>query len=439
MALLLTVVLLAVPTAGGFVTHHTTPDSTEATGESTVTSDAEASRPVDRSPDRLVYAVDAAGPGQLRVINRSSGMTVFRTTEHELYHDVDPSPVGEDTLMYVASNVWGERTCPERLETPCTRNVLERINYSTGETERLYARFVNYNGSSQTHDVDRISESRYLIADIQFDRIYEINTRTGAVVWSWNASSEYDRSTGGKPGDWTHVNDVEVLSEDLFMVNLRNQDQVVFVHRERGLLENWTLGAEDEYETLYEPHNPDYIPEENGGPAILIADSENNRVVEYQRRNDSWERTWEWTDENLQWPRDADRLPNDNTLIVDSHGTRLLEVRPNGTIAWERDVPRGVYDAELLSTGPESAGGDSMAHIRSGTNRSDVSRVQGLAKMQKDFLELFPALVLHGFLYVLPTWVSPIAGALLFLDLVIIVLWVAGEGVRFGLVRYRVE
>ncbi|MFW5919167.1 MAG: arylsulfotransferase (asst), partial [Halanaeroarchaeum sp.] len=352
---------------------------------------------------------------------------------------VDPSPAGETTLTYVASNVHGERTCPDHLDTPCSRDVLERVNYSTGETERLYSRFVNYTGSSQIHDIDRLSESRYLVGDIKFDRVFVVNVETNDVEWTWNVSSAYDRSTGGKPGDWTHLNDVEALSEELFMVNLRNQDQVVFVHRERGLLENWTLGAEDDYDTLYEPHNPDYIPAENGGPAILIADSENNRVVEYQRRNGSWERTWEWTDETLQWPRDADRLPNDNTLIVDTHGTRILEVRPNGTIARERAVPRGVYDVELLSTGPESAGGHSMVRIRDETDETDVSSVQGTGRVQKAFLDLFPALVLHGFLFVLPTWVSPVAGALLLLDLAIGVLWIVGEGVRFAVVWRRGE
>jgi len=228
-----------------------------------------------------------------------------------------------------------------------------------------------------------------------------------------------------------------VLSENLYMVNLRNQDQVVFVHRDRGLLENWTLGTDDDYETLYEPHNPDYIPAEKGGPAILIADSENNRVVEYQRRNDSWVRTWKWTDEKLQWPRDADRLPNNDTLIVDTHGTRILEVRPNGTIARQLSVPRGVYDAELLSTGPESTGGRSMARIRGETTDPDVSSVQGTDRVRKALLDLFPPLVLHAFLFVLPTWVSPLVGALLLLDLVLVALWLLGEAVRFGVLRWR--
>ncbi|MFT4891759.1 MAG: hypothetical protein ACI9YT_002694 [Halobacteriales archaeon] len=438
-AVLVTVVVFALPSAGGFVAHY---DSTHGADVTTPSGDVDGSdvtRTTRRSPEHLAYVIDAAGPAQLTVVNRTTGTTVFKTTDHEVYHDVDPSPAGETTLMYVASDVRGEAVCPEPLATPCTHNVIERINYSTGETEQLYGRFLNYSGSSQTHDVARISSTEYLVGDIKFDRIFVVNVETDAIEWTWNVSSAYDRSTGGQPGDWTHLNDVEVLDEDLYMVNLRNQDQVVFVHRDRGLLENWTLGTDDDYETLYEPHNPDYIPAENGGPAILIADSENDRVVEYQRRNGSWERTWKWTDETLQWPRDADRLPNNNTLIADTHGTRILEVRPNGSVARVREVPRGVYDVELLSTGPESAGGNSMARIRGATNDSDVSSVRGLDRVQKAFLDRFPPLVLHGFLFVLPTWVSPTAGALLLVDVAVVVLWIVGEGVRFGLVRYRAE
>ena len=434
-ALLVLVVLLAAPIVSDFATsgsHSSAETPTDTPTEPPVPGADDPYQPTGH----VAYVVDAQGPGQLTVVDRATGETVFTTTKYDLYHDVDPSPAGDQTLVYVASNIRGEAVCPDHLETPCTRNVLERIDYTTGERERLYARFMEYNGSSNTHDADPVAGSEYLIGDIQFDRVFVVNARTDEEVWGWNASEEFDRSTGGKPGDWTHLNDVEVLDEDLFMVNLRNQDQVVFVHRERGMLENWTLGAEDNHAILYEQHNADYIPAEMGGPAILVADSENNRVVEYQRRNESWERSWLWTDERLQWARDADRLPNNNTLITDTHGTRLLEVSPNGTILWSRSAPRGVYDTELLSTGPESEGGHSMAWIRGETNQTSVSSIQGPGdKVQKTVLELFPPLVLHGFLFLLPTWATPLAGALLLLDIVLVVLWAVGETTRLAVIR----
>ncbi|WP_181686934.1 arylsulfotransferase family protein [Halorhabdus salina] len=460
--LLLIVVVLALPLMVDFATRSGSVDTTdpgpatEATPTTTNPASAETTESVqstvtggtnhtdrqaqaDYEPTGLVaYVVDAQGPSQLTIVDRSTGERVFNRSDYDLYHDVDPTPAGEQTLFYVASNIRGEAICPARLESPCAQDVFERVNYSTGEVERLHTRFVNYNGSSNIHDADRVAEGKYLAADIQYDRAYVVDIRTDTVEWTWNAASEFNQSSGGAPNDWTHVNDVEVLEDGRYMVNLRNQDQVVFIDPETGMDHNWTLGADGNHDMLYEQHNADYIPESQGGPAVLVADSENSRIVEYQRRNDTWERTWLWTDERMRWSRDADRLPNNNTLITDTLGTRLLEVSPNGTILWEREVPRGVYEAELLGTGAESDGGLSMAAIRGTANQTDVSSVGGVSgQLQKGFLGLFPPLVLHGFLYVMPTWVSPLSGALLLVDLVIVVLWGLGEGVRFGRRQYR--
>ncbi|MFC7195040.1 hypothetical protein ACFQL4_10875 [Halosimplex aquaticum] len=151
--------------------------------------------------------------------------------------------------------------------------------------------------------------------------MFVLNTTTKEIEWEWEAQTDFPLSGGGPyPNDWTHVNDIEVLPDGRFMVSLRNQDQVVFLKQGTGLLENQTLGAEDDHDVLYEQHNPDFIPAERGGPAVLVADSENDRVVEYQREGGNWTRTWKWSDGTVDWPRDADRLPNGNTLIVDSNG-----------------------------------------------------------------------------------------------------------------------
>ncbi|MFB6187541.1 MAG: arylsulfotransferase (asst), partial [Halobacteriaceae archaeon] len=77
---------------------------------------------------------------------------------------------------------------------------------------------------------------------------------------------------------------------------------------------NKTLGTNNNHSIIYEQHNPDYIPEKDGGPAVVVADSENNRVAEYQYLDGEWNRSWVWRDSQLRWPRDADRLPNGHTL-----------------------------------------------------------------------------------------------------------------------------
>ncbi|MHB9286355.1 hypothetical protein ACKVMT_04855 [Halobacteriales archaeon Cl-PHB] len=439
LVLLATLVLLALPTVVDFAGKGSASPTVEPAVNESVP-EANTSGLLDRPNGHVAYVVDAQGPGQLTVFNRTSGERVFHTQRLDLYHDVDPSPAGRYTVSYVASNVSGNERCPDDVDGLCTTNVIERLNYSTGERERLYARTLEYNGSSNTHDVDRIDDHHFLVGDIQFDRVFVVDVRTDTVEWTWNASAEFDRSSGGKAGDWTHLNDVGVVDESLYMVNLRNQDQVVFVERGQGMVDNLTLGSDDDHQTLYEQHNPDYIAERRGGPALLVADSENNRIVEYQHDDGTWNRSWLWSDERLQWPRDADRLPNNNTLVTDTHGTRLVEVTPNGSVVWTHTVPRGAYDAELLATGDESRTGLSMAAIRGNLTdgETNVASYGGFTgSLQHGFLDLFPPLVLHGFLFVLPSWVSPLSGALLLVASVLATCWGVAEAGRYGVRWYR--
>jgi hypothetical protein len=89
-------------------------------------------------------------------------------------------------------------------------------------------------------------------------------------------------------------------------------------------------------------------------PTILVADSENDRIVEYEYSDNTWEPTWKLSG-NFSWPRDADRLPNGNTLITDSLNHRVIEVTPLGKIVWEIRSPWGPYDAERLFLGDEAS------------------------------------------------------------------------------------
>lgn len=243
-----------------------------------------------------------------------------------------------------------------------------------------------------------------------------VNTETGVVEWLWDARSDFPIEGGGPyPTDWAHVNDIEYLDhaegdlEGTIMVSLRNQDQVIFVDREEGLLEEWTLGAEDDYDVQFEQHNPDYIPESRGGPAIVVADSENGRVQEFQREDGEWVRSWEWSDERMQWPRDVDRLPNGNTLITDTHGKRVLEIDPDGEIVWQVDSTLP-YEAERLETGEESAGGWSARELelesRTAIEASTGDGFSVLASLANVVESIVPHRIYNGILFVSPPWVS---------------------------------
>jgi hypothetical protein len=377
-----------------------------------------------------------------------NGSLLYYDDAHTKYFDVDPVPGTRYTVEYVATDTIHTRG-PRCASPPCVRNVVERANLSTGDVETVYARYDRHEHAGEWHDHERIDDEHVLIADIIDDQVFVVNTATELVIWRWDAQSDFPIEDGGPyPDDWAHVNDVELLTDGRVMVSLRNQDQVVFLDRETGLIENWTLGSEDDYDVLYEQHNPDYIPTERGGPAVLVADSENGRIVEYQREGDSWRRTWTWSDDRLQWPRDADRLPNGNTLVVDTHGKRILEVAPNGSVVWSVPVSHP-YDVERLGTGPESATGESATRLdlesRTGSTADGESGIDPLAVLSDGVTAPLPSRWVNAVIYVAPVWMGRpqffAAGIGLFAALLLLCLEAririqrAGVGVRWPVYR----
>ncbi|ERG90009.1 MAG: hypothetical protein J07HQW1_00022, partial [Haloquadratum walsbyi J07HQW1] len=101
-----------------------------------------------------------------------------------------------------------------------------------------------------------------------------------------------------------------------------------------------------------------------------------NRIVEYQRVNNTWLRTWTWGEGLLSWPRDADRLPNGNTLITDSNGGRVIEVNKQGNIVWSVEMTTP-YEAERLGTGDESSGGQSADTLGLESQNSLTAGISG--------------------------------------------------------------
>lgn len=263
------------------------------------------------------------------------------------FYDVDPLPDGN--LLVTATNPDG--TVVYALD-PATqeREWIERLNIH------------------DTHDVDQINGDELLVANMRNydnktgennDRIFVYNRTTDEIVWEWYFKDHYPRAGGGKwTDDWTHVNDVDKIGDGRYMVSVRNFDQVIVINRETGDID-LQLGQDGRHAILHEQHNPQYLESANGTPAILVADSENARIVEYEKRPDGWERTWTLGSSDVfSWPRDADRLPNGNTLIVDSLNHRVIEVTPTGKIVWEVYVPWGTYDAERTAVGDEAYGYD---------------------------------------------------------------------------------
>jgi len=263
------------------------------------------------------------------------------------FYDVDPMANGN--LLVVSTNPDGTMVYELDPETK----------------ERVWEETLPYH---DTHDIDVYNDTHLAIANMRNwnescecsdDRAVLYDREDGEVDWEWTFRNHYPNSTdGGFAKDWTHVNDVEVIRNGSeLLLSPRNFDQVIAVNIESKEITE-RLGEDGDHSTLYEQHNPDWLTTEDGDPTILVADSENDRVIEYTKNNQGeWEHVWSaGSSASLSWPRDADRLPNGNTLIVDSMNHRVIEVTPQGEIVWEYFATWGPYDAERVGTGDESNG-----------------------------------------------------------------------------------
>jgi hypothetical protein len=260
------------------------------------------------------------------------------------FFDVDPLPNGN---LLVVSPRSGETLVYEL--NPATR-------------ERVWEQRFPF---EDTHDVDMLNDQELVISHMRAwdaanetsdDRIVVYNLTRETVTWEWYYRNHFPADTdGGMNDDWTHSNDVDPVGEDRLLLSPRNFDQVLLVNRTTREIE-MRLGEDGNHSILDEQHNPDYLVSEDGTPTILVADSGNDRVVEYAYEDGEWTRTWTVGADTLRWPRDADRLPNGNTLITDTLNHRVLEVTPNGTVVWEYYATWGPYDAERVRTGDGSKG-----------------------------------------------------------------------------------
>jgi hypothetical protein len=266
--------------------------------------------------------------------------------------------------------------CPdEHLEYKrdrCVRNNVVEIAYDTKEVvweHRWLDAFIDYH---EVHDSDRLPSGETAIIDMGNDRAFVVD-ENGSVVWEWSAreqigpGTEFWETFGGperpRPeSDWTHMNDIDLTDDGHFLLSIRNFDVVLEVNRSTKDIEHVTgepRGTDRDVEgrepILDDQHNPMLVGNESH---VLVADSEADRIVEVNRS--SGEVVWTF-DDGLLWPRDADRLPNGNTLVTNSLRYEVEEVRPGGEVVWRYEVAwngkRGIpYEADRVSVPEEPDG-----------------------------------------------------------------------------------
>jgi hypothetical protein len=302
----------------------------------------------------------------------------WKLNDRDSYFDVTRLENGNVVAAFMHN---GYETGCEPYEPPCTKTGFRVIDPSAGSPPPVVSEFtfpLRGPTHSEVHDVEPLGDGRFVFADMEYERIAIVEN--GTVEWEWNAADSgfYDAPPDVTRRDWLHINDVDVIDEDRFLVSVRNANQLLVVERGAGVVEVINADTDDTDDgsctvggqladfdddgrvrcgdpgVMNHQHNPQWL----GPGRVLVADSENDRVVELRRTDDGWEETWTLANAGglrLQWPRDADRLPNGNTLVTDSLNRRIFEVTPGGEVVWSYATPLIPYEADPMPVG-ETAG-----------------------------------------------------------------------------------
>lgn len=127
---------------------------------------------------------------------------------------------------------------------------------------------------------------------------------------------------------WMHVNAVSRLKNGNTFISIRNCDMLIEVDS-RGK-KAW----EHSFPSPYHPHDPEVLKS-----SILTPITSVNMVLEIDKN--THDIIWKWEHPNGKRPiahiRDANRLPNGNTLIVEAY--RIKELTPDGRLVWQVFVP----------------------------------------------------------------------------------------------------
>ncbi|WP_306060705.1 aryl-sulfate sulfotransferase [Natronococcus wangiae] len=341
----------------------------------------------------------------------------------------------EETVLAAVAVETPAADCPEEYleyedeDDHCVHNRVVEIDKDSNEVVWEYDWYDEFIVNHEVHDVERLDNGETAIADMGNDRAFTVD-RDGEITWEWHAEDHltpgtpfYEEYGGpekeGEHDDWTHMNDIDHLENGNFQMSIRNFDVIIEVDPETDEIVD-TVGEPGNYGMLKHQHNPHRIEAEG---TMVVADSENDRIIELDLESE--EHVWRYTgpsSNSLQWPRDADRLPNGNTLITDSRNNRVLEVNPDGEIVWQFADPGGTviplpYEADRI-------GVDERSDVPPGNELTEVDDEPGRIESTIRKWEAMAQ-------YLLPTWMH-LPQVLHVVGIALGALWLCAEGVAFG-------
>ncbi len=223
------------------------------------------------------------------------------------------------------------------------------------EIERSGKIVWSYLDSKVSHDADRLPNGNTIVVfgnnDQKSDaQVKEVNPK-GEVVWTWYAKDHFDKSPYNDIFDqgWTHTNAVSRLPNGNTLISPRNFNLVVEVDPEGEVVGTYGEGV------IVGQHDPEMLP---NGNILLANHGRPHRAAELDTKTGKI--VWQSPGFEMEATpvRDANRLPNGNTLITGS--TKIAEVTAEGKIVWQLTLKgitltgleaaaRGFYKAERIS------------------------------------------------------------------------------------------
>ena len=214
----------------------------------------------------------------------------------------------------------------------------------------------SYEDSQISHDADRLPNGNTLVVYGAGDgagdaQVKEIDSK-GKIVWAWVARDHFNKTPYKDIRDegWTHTNAASRLPNGNTLISLRNFNLVIEVSP-RGQIVR-TIG-----EGIFQAqHDPEMLPQDH----LLVANHQKpQRAVEIDLKTGKV--VWQSPvfERDAIPVRDANRLPNGNTLVTGS--TKIVEFTPGGEVVWQlrlgnvqfrnqRDWPGlGFYKAERIT------------------------------------------------------------------------------------------
>ncbi len=233
--------------------------------------------PSSKLSGRTVVGVQSTSTDGKVVMLDSNGKKLWQYGHANGYHDVSWLPNGTILASFIDD---GYRNCGP-YESPCARTGVRVIDPKPSPHVVYQWTFPVRSGlNSEVHDAELLPSGELLIADMDRERVFTL-APNGTITWQWNASERYDSPADPTKTDWLHINDVDRIGPGRYLVSVRNANQLVVLQRGKGVVD--VINKNGDWKLLNKQHNPQYLSKN----AVLVADSENDRVVELHRRG--WE------------------------------------------------------------------------------------------------------------------------------------------------------